>query len=162
MNSWFKYVLYKIYYVIVVVSLVIVLNYTAAWFLEFVFALLQKSGIEKYTALSIAVIITVCGAIVLFVIMIITAKMLRPKIFGGVVVKPDKEQVETKIDICKCNPNDMPIGMLSIGDNKSVSVDLVTINNIRQIRILYHGDQPLGQCYCQIGFCPICGGKIVR
>lgn len=161
MNSWFKYVLYKLYYLLVVIGLVIVLNYTAAWFLELVFALLQKSGIEKYTALSIAVVITIIGAIVVVVTIILVAKMLRTKIFGGVVEKPGKEQV-VKTGVCRCDPNDMPIGMLSIGENKSVSVDLVTINNIRQIRILYHGDQPLGQCYCQIGYCPICGGRIVR
>lgn len=162
MNSWFKYILYKLYYFVVVIGLVMVLNYTAAWFLELVFSLLQKSGMEKYTALSIAVVVTIIGAIVVVVTVILVAKMLRPKIFGGVVVKPGKEQVEAKSDVCKCDPNDMPIGMLSIEENESVSVDLVTINGIRQIRILYHGDQPLGQCYCQIAHCPICGGRIVR
>lgn len=161
MSSWFKYIVYKLYYVIVAILLILFLNVAAAKVLSISFALLQKAAIGKYKALTIGILLAILFSIVVSIVVAILARKLRSKIFTG-VTKPNTTPVLTNTGMCTCSAQDMRLGMLSVDVDNQVSIDLVNNANIRQLRITYGStDKVISQCYCPITHCPICGGRLL-
>lgn len=160
MKSWFKYLVNKFYYVIVVVLTLLFLNVAAGRLLDWLFKLTSNFLSGKYQALTVSVLLTLAFSIAFFVFVLRTAYKYRYAIQD--LQLPDKKPSVTQSDRkCACVTPKMPIGMLSIDDDKIVMLSMDALGEQRMLTMTFTGTSPLRQCSCPVMYCPICGGKLM-
>lgn len=175
-KEWFSYVLYKFFYMIIMIPILFILNFADAKLIDLFLFLLNGTQLSELTKLIITLVAVIFISIIAIVFLLkLGKKQIRDRIFPKVPAKPALgtsnavTAFQTSSDrFCTCNTGvskDM-VGMVKTpllnGETAIISANIIhTENGAGMMRMNCQIGEQLQTFAFRINYCPSCGGKYI-